>query len=247
MSDALDRRVFPDARAAAAACAAHVIDKLEDAISNRGYATLALSGGSSPRLMLETLAAARFPWDRVRFFWVDERAVPPTDPQSNYRLAAETLLGPVGVAQKSIHRIQAELMPEAAARAYAEDIRSFFGLESGEMPQFDLVHRGMGAEGHTASLFPGEPLIEDRQGIAAAVRVPVSPRDRITLLPGPLLHARHTAMLVTGADKAEALRAALEGPLEPLRFPVQLATRNTGLARWFLDQAAARLLDNRAD
>jgi len=247
MSDALDCRVFPDASAAAAACAAYVIDKLEDAISCRGYATLALSGGSSPRLMLETLAAARFAWDRVRFFWVDERAVPPADPQSNYRLAAETLLLPAAVPQKNIHRIQGELMPEAAARAYADEIRAFFGTEPGQMPQFDLMHRGMGAEGHTASLFPGEPLIEDREGIAAAVRVPAGPHDRITLLPGPLLHARHAAMLVTGADKAEALRAALEGPFEPLRFPVQLGTRNNGFATWFLDRAAARLLDEGAE
>ena len=132
-------------------------------------------------------------------------------------------------------------MPEVAARRYEEDIRNFFGLEPGEMPHFDVIHRGMGPDAHTASLFPGEPLIDDRQGIAAAVYVAKLAQWRITLLPGVLEAARSTAMLVTGPDKAEALRAVFQEPYEPKKYPAQLGSRG-GAVTWFLDQAAARLI-----
>ncbi len=233
---------YPDPKTAAEVCAGFIIARLEEALSGKEQATLAISGGSTPKPMFDTLAARRFPWDRVHVFWVDERAVPPTAPQSNYKLAAETFLIPAGVPQRNVHRVPAELMPEVAARRYEEDIRNFFGLEPGEMPHFDVIHRGMGPDAHTASLFPGEPLIDDRQGIAAAVYVGKLAQWRITLLPGVLEAARNTAMLVTGPDKAEALRAVFQEPYEPKKYPAQLGSRG-GAVTWFLDQAAARLID----
>lgn len=230
---------YPDPRSAAQFCARHIIARLDEALTGRDRATLALSGGTSPKPMFEALAASGFPWQMVHFFWVDERAVPPTDPESNYRMAAEAFLLPARVPPGNIHRIPAELVPEAAARHYSQDIREFFGLAPGEMPQFDVIHLGMGPDCHTASLFPGEPLIEDRQGIAAAVYVEKKSQWRITLLPGPLLAASNTVVLAAGEDKAEPLRAVFHEPADPLRCPAQLTAAR---AVWFLDEAAARLL-----
>lgn len=232
---------YPDSETAAAACARFIIARLEEALSGKEQAALAVSGGSTPKPMFETLAGLRFPWDRVHIFWVDERAVPFTSPQSNYRLAAETFLIPAGVPQRNIHRIPAELAPEAAAQRYEQTIRDYFGLEPGELPHFDVIHRGMGSDAHTASLFPGEPLIGDRRGLAAAVYAQRLGQWRITMLPGVLESARSTAMLVTGADKAEALRAVFQEPYAPEHYPAQLGSRG-GTMTWFLDQDAARLI-----
>ncbi len=232
----------PDARSAAEACAAHAVEVLEAALGAREEATLALSGGSTPGVMFQKLAASGLPWSRIHVFWVDERAVPPTDPQSNYRLAEGTLLRPARVPQANVHRVRAELAPQAAAAAYEEEIRRVFGLAAGETPEFDLVHRGMGPDMHTASLFPGEPLIGDRAGIVAAVWSASRGQWRITLLPRPLVAARHTLMLVTGADKAEGVRAVFEEPCDPSLRPAQLSAPHGRGVVWFLDQAAARLL-----
>ena len=237
----MEWHAYTDAKLAAEACADFIVARLEEALSGKELATLAISGGSTPQPMFQALAARAFPWSRVHVFWVDERAVPPTDLQSNYKLAAETFLMPARVPQRNIHRVHAELMPEAAASRYAEDIEDFFGLEHGEMPHFDVIHRGMGPDAHTASLFPGEPLIDDREGIAAAVYVGKLRQWRITLLPGVLEAARNTAMLVSGADKAEPLRAVFQETYAPNKYPAQLGTRSRSIT-WFLDQAAARLL-----
>ncbi len=236
-------RAFPEARAAAQACAEHIAELIEEALSGRGYATLALSGGTSPQYMFTRLAATKLPWDRIHVFWVDERAVPPIDAASNYKLAAESLLIPAHVPQRNIHRIRGELMPEAAARAYAQEIREFFGLDPGEMPEFDVVHRGMGPDAHTASLFPDQPLVEDRQGLAAAVYIEKKSMWRITLLPGPLLAALSTVVLVAGPDKAQSLRSVFNEPYDPVCYPAQLGAREPRPAVWFIDQAAARLLE----
>jgi 6-phosphogluconolactonase len=136
-----------------------------------------------------------------------------------------------------------EIPPKTAAARYAGEIRDFFGLEEGQLPHFDLVHRGMGPDAHSASLFPGEPLIEDREGIAAAVFVAKFNQWRVTLLPGTLLAARHTVFLVAGADKAEAVRAVFQAEYDPSRYPAQIASHHGRGVAWFLDQDAAALLD----
>ena len=236
-------RSFSDAKAAAEACAAYTGERLEEAAGGRGYATLALSGGTTPKPMFTRLAAMKLPWDRIQIFWVDERAVPPTDAESNYKLAAETLLVPAHVPQRNVHRMRGELIAETAARAYAQEIRGFFGLDPGEMPEFDVVHRGMGPDAHTASLFPGQSLIEDRQGLTAAVYVEKKSMWRITLLPGPLLAARSTVVLAAGADKSEPLRSVFNEPYDPLHYPAQIGARESRPVVWFLDRAAAMLLE----
>lgn len=228
---------------AAQACGRHIFVLLDEALSGERTATLAISGGSTPKLLFDSMAKTRFDWERVHIFWVDERAVPPSSEQSNYKLANEHLLAPARIPHRNVHRIAAELAPDIAARRYADEIRSFFGLAAGDIPHFDIVHRGMGPEAHTASLFPGEPLIEDRENVAAAVWVEKFGQWRITLLPGVLLAAEHTVMLVAGADKADAVRAVFHEPYEPLKYPGQLVTHHGRRVSWFLDDAAARLMD----
>ncbi len=237
------RHTYPNAQEAAEACARHVFLLLEEALSGERDATLAISGGSTPRLMFDVMAKAKFEWDRVQLFWVDERAVPPVDPQSNYKLAFEHLIQPAHIPLRNVHRVCAEMRPEAAAHRYADEIRDYFQLERGQMPHFDVVHRGIGPDAHTASLFPGEPLIEDREGLAAAVWVEKFQQWRITLLPGVILAAEHNVVLASGDDKAEAIQAIFNGPYEPLKYPSQIFAHHGRRTTWFLDQAAARLLE----
>lgn len=123
-----------------------------------------------------------------------------------------------------------------------EEICSFFRLGRQELPRFDVIQRGMGPDGHTASLFPAEPLIADRQKIAAAVDVEKLSQRRITLLPGVLLEALHTAVLATGKDKAQAVRSVFERPYDPMTYPAQLGMREGREVVWFLDRDAAQLL-----
>jgi 6-phosphogluconolactonase len=227
-----DLRVFQDTRDAAVHCAAYILQRLRDA----ERATLAISGGTSPKTMFEVFATAPFDWNRVQLFWVDERCVPTTDSQSNFKLANDNWLAPAQFPLTNIHRVQTERDPEDAAEVYADELRLVFGEG---VPSFDVIHRGMGPDAHTASLFPGQPLIDDRTGLAGAVYVEKLNSHRVTLLPAVLLAAKHTVMLVTGADKAEPLSEVLYGPHDPKKFPCQLTERDGGEVAWFLDPAAS--------
>jgi 6-phosphogluconolactonase len=234
--------IAESAEAAANACAAWLLEELRSVLSTASTVRIAISGGSTPKLLFATLARTRFQWENVHIFWVDERCVPPTDSQSNYKLAKETLLDPAAIPPGNIHRIEGELPPPEAAQRYVADIRSAFRLKDSELPVFDIIHRGMGPDAHTASLFPGEPLIGDRTGIAASVYVEKMKSHRVTLLPGVLLAAKRTAILAAGDDKAEPLFEVLRGPEDPFRFPCQLATRGARNALWFIDRPAAAKL-----
>jgi 6-phosphogluconolactonase len=234
--------IAESAEAAANACAAWLLEELRSVLSTASTARIAISGGSTPKLLFATLARTRFQWENVHVFWVDERCVPPTDSQSNYKLAKETLLDPAAIPPGNIHRIEGELPPPEAAQRYVAGIRSAFRLKDSELPVFDIIHRGMGPDAHTASLFPGEPLIGDRTGIAASVYVEKMKSHRVTLLPGVLLAAKRTAILAAGDDKAEPLFEVLRGPEDPFRFPCQLATRGARNALWFIDRPAAAKL-----
>lgn len=235
-------RSYPDSPATAAAAARQILTLLDDALSGQDYATFAVSGGSTPKLLFEELVRAGYRWERVHLFWVDERAVPPTDPESNYKLAEEFLIGPAHVPRRNVHRITGELTPERAAEHYVADIREFFGIDESALPRFDIVQQGMGPDAHTASLFPGDRLIEDREGIAAAVFAPKPPPWRVTLLPGVLLNARHTVFLVCGEDKAPAVHAVFHDDYDPMRLPAQVVSHHGRRVSWFLDDAASRLL-----
>jgi len=235
----IELRRSPDAVHAAQECARHILIRLEDALAAGAPATLAISGGSSPHPMFQYFAQQDFAWEKVHVFWVDERAVPPGHEQSNFKWAWNLWLGPARVPESNVHRILTELPPEEAARRYVEEIRRFFALAPAELPRFEVVHLGMGPDAHTASLFPGSPFIEDRTHIAAALYSDPMKQWRVTLLPGVFEAARHTAVLVAGADKVPAMQAVLRGPYDPARYPAQLAAREGSGAVWFADESAA--------
>jgi 6-phosphogluconolactonase len=234
--------VYASAADAARACAGRAAELLAKRLSAAERVTFAVSGGSTPVMMFRVLATCRVEWKRVHLFQVDERRVAPDDAQSNYRLVHAELITPTGIPSENVHRIRGELSAEQAATRYSAEIRQFFGTPPGVVPVFDIVHRGMGEESHTASLFPGEPFIGDTTGIAAAVTVPVPPPDRVTLLPGPLAAARHTLMLVAGTDKKRALHSVLTRPYEPFHLPAQIGTYGNANAEWYVDSAAAALM-----
>jgi 6-phosphogluconolactonase len=234
-----NRTVSADARAAAAACARHVLALIEKAIARDESATFAVSGGSTPRLLFDKLAGSKFRWDRVHLFWVDERAVAPDSEASNYKLAYDHLIAPAGIPERNVHRIHGELEPREAAARYVAEIRLYFELGSTELPRFDVAHRGVGPDGHTASLFPGNELLDNHDDTAAAVFAPQFNQWRVTLLPGVLKAARNTVVLAAGEDKAEAVRAALQEDYDPKKWPAQIARDQ---AHWFLDRAAAAKL-----
>ena len=233
--------ISPTKDAAAAAAAGHILERLEAARQASGRATLAVSGGSTPRLMFQVMATAGFDWADVHIFWVDERCVPPDAADSNYGMTKEALFDSIAIAPDNIHRIQGEREPAEASTLYRAEIEKVFELAdkpSGTMPRFDVVHLGMGPDRHTASLFPGEELINDRRGLTAAVYAASQDSWRVTLLPGVLLAAADTVFLVTGDDKAAALREVINGPYDPQQRPVQLIARDANPVHWFLDEAA---------
>ncbi|MGA8026715.1 MAG: 6-phosphogluconolactonase [Bryobacteraceae bacterium] len=234
-------RVGATAEESASACAEYILASLSEALKSQPQAAIAMSGGKTPVPLFENLAKSGFDWSKVFFFWVDERCVPPTDDQSNFKLANETLLIPARISHHNIHRVHGELEPDEAAIRYLEEIRQFFNLSEHELPAFDVLHRGMGPDAHTASLFPGEPLIENRTGIAAAVWVEKMRSHRVTLLPGVLLRAKRTVLQIAGEDKAEAVYNVLKGPEDPMKYPCQVASRDSK-ATWFLDKPAASKL-----
>jgi 6-phosphogluconolactonase len=215
-----------------------MVSHLENALLAQASATLAISGGRSPKPVFEEMVKGDIDWSRIHVFWVDERCVPPHDEQSNFLMADRALIVPAGIPHRNAHRVYTELRPDRAASRYVEDIADFFRLRDGELPQFDVVHLGVGADGHTASLFPGDPLIEDRSGIAAAIYAEHLAQYRVTLLPGVLVNAKHTVLFATGADKAAVIHQIVDGAYDPVRLPAQLARHARSVSR-FMDEAAA--------
>jgi 6-phosphogluconolactonase len=229
------RHEFPDVQQTAKACAEFIVRLLHQAVRERERASIAVSGGRSPALLFDAMRTLDFPWTHLDVFFVDERAVPPGSPDSNYRLANEHLFLPLDFPEENVYRIDGELQPRKAAALYAAAIQGAFEIDAGDLPVFDVIHQGMGPDGHTASLFPGEPLIADRTGIAAAVEVSTKPpKDRITLLPGVLLKSRATVFFVDGEDKRTALQEVLTGPYDPMKYPSQLLSRSDKDVDWFV-------------
>lgn len=216
------------------------------AIAVRERCTVALSGGSTPRAMFQLLAqppyVAHIDWSKVFVFWGDERFVPPDDPESNYRMARESLLEHVALPAANIFPVPTVgSAPEEAAQAYAATISSFFDSTP---PQFDLILLGMGPDGHTASLFPGHPeVVQPSDALVVAVHnSPKPPPDRISFTYRLINAAQHVIVLVGGGDKASALRAVLAGPHDVVRLPIQ-GVRPQGQLTWLIDEAAGQELD----
>jgi len=233
--------VYEDPQQAARDCSQYILSSLGEVLKSQGNAALAISGGSTPKPLFSEMAKASFDWSKTHIFWVDERCVPPDNDESNYKLANALFLAPAAIPAGNIHRIYGELPPPEAARRYVEDIKAFFQLREGELPVFDVLHRGIGPDAHTASLFPGSHLVEDRTGIATNVWVEKMKMDRVTLLPGVLFAAKRTVLLVSGADKVDAMYNVLEGPQNFLKYPCQIASRDNR-AVWYMDKASTAKL-----
>lgn len=212
---------------------------------------MALSGGSTPRNLYALLANDRalrvaVPWEKTHFFWGDERHVPPDHADSNYRMAHEAMLSKVPVPPANVHRIQGEQWDAGqAAEAYERTLREYFRIAAGQFPCFDLVLLGMGPDGHTASLFPGTTALREQVHLVTANWVEKFNAYRITLTPPVLNRAACVLFLVSGEEKAETLRAVLQGEEQPDRFPAQLIHPTGGSLVWLVDRAAARLLPTR--
>lgn len=205
--------------------------------------SLALSGGSTPRRLYQMLAdpALCIAWDRVHLFQVDERCVPPDDPESNYRMIRDALLGRVPIPKDNFHRIAAEREDrDEAARDYAAELARILQPKAGEWPRFDLIFLGMGADGHTASLFPSSAALQERKLWVRANYSERLGKHRITLTFPVLNAASEIIFLVSGEDKAETLWQVLEG--RPGIFPAQGVKPQNGLLSWFVDKGSARLL-----
>ena len=240
--------VLPDAGAITRRAAEEFLKAANEAVALKGTFTVALAGGSTPRALYALLSddpafRSKMPWDKLHFFFGDERHVPPDSPDSNFRMANEALFSKGLVKPEQITRIKGEYPDtEKAALEYERALRAYFNLKDGEYPRFDLVLLGMGDEGHTLSLFPGTGALHATNRIVVRNWVGKFFTERITLTAPAANQANRVIFLVTRADKAPALKAVLEGPYEPEQLPAQLIQPVNGTLLWLVDQAAGSML-----
>jgi len=245
--------ILPDAAAITRRAADEFVKTVNEAVARKGSFTVALSGGSTPRALYSMLSddpayRSKIPWPKLYFFFGDERHVGPESPESNYRMANETLFSKGLIQPEQIFRIKGEY-PEAekAALDYEQTIRAHFKLKDGQYPPFDLTFVGMGEEGHCLSLFPGtKALHAPPQRIVVHNWVGKLYTDRITLTAPAANQSNRVIFLVTRSDKALALKGVLEGPYEPDQLPSQLIQPVSGNLLWLVDQAAASMLATQA-
>jgi 6-phosphogluconolactonase len=249
MGSAMDRPeiIVADDPAALADSAAHgIVDAALEAVKSRGRFMVALAGGNTPRTTYERLAQSplreRMPWDHTWIFFGDERGVPPTHGDSNYRMANEALLSKVPIPPAHVLRIRGEAEdPDAAAAEYAKRIADVFASRRGELPRFDLILLGIGVDGHTASLFPGSPVLKEVFRPVAAVHAGAASIPQRFTFTFPLINAAARVMfLVAGSEKAKVLKAVLTEPGSGL--PCSMVQPTNGRLVWLLDRPAAALL-----
>jgi 6-phosphogluconolactonase len=236
--------IFDDAEEVARAAAQRFVELAAAAIAERGRSSVALAGGSTPKRMYQLLASDEFKdrvdWNSTHVFFGDERAVPPTDADSNYRMADEALLSHVALPARNVHRITGEGDTAANARLYEDELQTFFAGQ--HLPRFDLVLLGMGDDGHTASLFPGTTALAEQRAWVVHLWVEKLKAYRITLTLPAINHAAHVVFTVTGAGKAARVAEVIHGDEGEPRLPSQLIRPTDGTLEWFLDRAAASAL-----
>jgi 6-phosphogluconolactonase len=219
----------------------------QTSIRARGRFCVALAGGSTPRGVYSLLAEdqsnpeKRLPWEKVFVFFGDERHVPPDDAESNYRMARESLLSKVPIPQQNVFRIAGELDANIAAAQYEQQLLNFFQIGPEEWPRFDLIMLGMGPDGHTASLFPDSPALQENHRKVVANWVEKFQSYRLTFTFPLLNHAAEVMFLVSGESKAEVLKDVLGSP-EKATYPCQRVRPENGRLLWIVDKAAAKLL-----
>jgi 6-phosphogluconolactonase len=241
-------KVLPDATAIAEEAAARIEQMAEASIDLNGRFSIALSGGSTPKTLYELLASeyrAAINWAKTEVFFSDERCVPAEHPESNYRMARETLLSQVPIPPENIHRMKGEIEPQEAAKQYGQMLKEKFA-DGG----LDLVLLGMGEDGHTASIFPNTPAVDEthHRCVANLVEKSTTGRSwRITLTAPFINRSREVLILVAGANKAKVLVEVLEGPHEPNRLPAQLIKPSQGKLAYLIDAAAAGMAEVNVD
>jgi 6-phosphogluconolactonase len=246
MSSSPEIRVLTTPQELFAAAAEEVVHATDKAVAQYGRFTIALSGGSTPKALfnlLATNAKTTLPWDKMFFFWGDERHVGPTDPDSNYRMADEAMLSKVPVPTGNVFRFAAE-NPDAAevADAYEKTLQKFFQLPPGGVPAFDLILLGMGPDGHTASLFPGTAGLQEKSRLVIANWVEKLKTHRLSFTLPVLNAARCVTFLVSGTDKASMVKIVLEENVPAEQYPAKLVHPTEGKLIWLLDRGAASAL-----
>jgi 6-phosphogluconolactonase len=241
-------QIFPEAGALTRRAAEEFLKSVAEAVAQKGAFTVALAGGSTPKALYSQLAdeplRSQIPWEKLHFFFGDERHAPPDGAESNFRMANEALFSKGAIKPEQITRIKGEYADtEKAALEYEQALRAYFKLKAGEYPRFDLVLLGMGEEGHTLSLFPGTKALQATDRIVVRNWVGKLYTERITLTATAANHASRVIFMVTRADKAPALKAVLEGPYEPEQLPAQLIQPASGKLLWLVDQAAGSMLE----
>jgi len=240
--------VLPDLIAVARETAGRIAVVARESVAARGSFTIALSGGATPRALFEELAGEDYceavDWSATKVLWSDERCVPPDHADSNYRVAYETLLSKVDLPPHQVYRIRGEDEPESAALEYEQIVRREVTSRE-DLPAFDVILLGMGTDGHTASLFPGTRALREQARLVVANEVPKLDAHRITFTI-PLINAALNVMfLVAGTDKAEVLRAVLEGAYHPDVLPSQQVRPLRGRLTWLVDRSAAERLQRK--
>jgi len=238
-------KLFESPEMLAEALAERFLAELNTIISERGEALVALSGGSTPSRFYSRLAvlheARTFPWQKVRFFWSDDRCVPPTHPESNFGLADKLFFGPLAVPESSVFRIKGEIDPREAALLYAEQLKENVPLKNG-LPRFDIIFLGMGDDGHTASVFPHEIHLWNEPGYCVVATHPVTGQKRVSFTGEVINAAVSVKLLVTGAAKQEILSNVLSKVPGYRQYPVAHVDAHEGNVEWWLDSEAAALL-----
>ena len=238
--------VMDDAQSLYVRTAEEIAHFAGEAICTHGEFTLCLTGGTTPASSYELLAT-RFrlsvDWKEVQFFWGDERCVPPDDPASNFGMANRTMLSKLPLRPEQIHRIRGEDEPAQAAEEYERELRDFFRLDQpGGLPSFNLLLLGLGENAHVASLFPDHPALQEKTRLAVAVEVEATPRRRISLTMPVINSAERVMFMVSGENKAEAVRSVLQGPADLEQYPAQYVKPHNGETVWLIDKAAASQL-----
>jgi 6-phosphogluconolactonase len=240
-----DIRIHSDGQAGAEAAAAFVLEAGKESVRANGRFFIALSGGKTPETLYRALTspafADRFDWSRATFFFSDERCVPPNDPRSNYALADKTLFTPLKVTPSQVYRMAGESRdPQRAAHEYEQQLRLATKTSPSAQPSLDLILLGLGEDGHTASLFPGSPVLRDHQRVIAATQSPKDPPNRLTMTLAVINRASVILFLAIGTGKAGVVRAILDPKTEEERqLPASLVKPEEGRLIWFLDRAAA--------
>lgn len=239
-----DLHISNDAKHLSENLASWISNCIQEVLKEQDQFTFVLSGGSTPKQLYALLAASPYketiPWEKIHFFWGDERAVPFEDERNNARMCYDELLNKISVPEENIHVMRTDIDPETSAVEYEKTLKEYF---TDSAHTFDFVLLGMGDDGHTLSLFPGKEVVHETEKWVTAFFLPAQDMYRITLTAPVVNAAKYVAFMAVGSGKAETLKSVLEGENNIDKFPSQIIKPLKGEVHWFVDEAAAALLE----